>query len=156
DARLAGCLAALQSHGLVVPPEFMLRGDFNPDGGEAAAERLLALSPGLRDVDAVVFANDLMAIAALDVFARARISIPSAVSIVGFDDIEMAHLARNPLTTVRQPLDRQMERAIADLVDMLKGDKHPELVEHRTRLVLRRSCGCALVTSERISSVPPP
>lgn len=156
DARLAGCLGALKSHGLEVPPEFVLSGDFNPEGGEAAAERLLALSPNLRDVDAVVFANDLMAIAALDVFARARISIPAAVSIAGFDDIEMAHLARNPLTTVRQPLERQIRHAIKDLVEMQEGAKHAELVEHRTRLVLRRSCGCALVTSERISSAPPP
>ncbi len=156
DARLAGCLAALEGHGLSVPGHFILEGDFNPESGEAAAERLLELSPNLSDLDAVVFANDLMAIAALDVFARARIAIPSAVSIVGFDDIEMAHLARNPLTTVRQPLDRQVENAITDLVDMLRGTKRAELVEHRTRLVLRRSCGCALVTAERISSVPPP
>ncbi len=156
DARLAGCLRALRSHGLSVPAEFILGGDFNPEGGEAAAERLLELSPGLRDLDAVVFANDLMAIAALDVFARARISIPAAVSIAGFDDIEMAHLARNPLTTVRQPLEGQVEGAIVDLVSMLGGAKKAGLVEHRTRLVLRRSCGCALVTSERISSTPPP
>lgn len=156
DARLAGCVAALKTHGLKVLPEFILGGDFNPESGEAAAERLLELSPGLRDLDAVVFANDLMAIAALDVFARARISIPVAVSIAGFDDIEMAHLARNPLTTVRQPLDRQVHSAITDLVEMLQGAKAAEIVEHRTRLVLRRSCGCALVTSERISSAPPP
>jgi hypothetical protein len=90
------------------------------------------------------------------VFARARISIPTAVSIVGFDDIEMAHLARNPLTTVRQPLERQVQSASTDLVDMLQGAKPAEFVEHRTRLVLRRSCGCALVTTERISSSPPP
>lgn len=156
DARLDGCLAALKSHGLEVPREFILSGDFNPEGGQAAAERLLGLSPGLRDVDAVMFANDLMAIAALDVFARARISIPTAVSVAGFDDIEMAHLARNPLTTVRQPLEGQIRSAIKDVVEMLEGAKHAELVEHRTRLVLRRSCGCALVTSERISSAPPP
>lgn len=156
DARLAGCLNALKSHQITVPPELIIVGDFNYDSGLRAAERLLELTPGLADVDAVVFANDFMAIAALDVFARARVSIPRAVSVAGFDDIEMAHLARAPLTTVRQPLKSQIDGALEDLVTALDGPENTGLVQHRTRLVLRRSCGCALVTRERISSAPPP
>jgi diguanylate cyclase (GGDEF)-like protein len=156
DARLDGCLSALQSQDLTVHPDFVLVGDFDYESGRRAAERLLELTPGLADLDAVIFANDSMAIAALDVFARARVSVPRAVSIVGFDDIEMAHLARTPLTTVRQPLKAQIDSALEDLVEALGGATEPGLVQHRTRLVLRRSCGCALVTRERISSAPPP
>ena len=156
DARLLGCLTALESHQLTVPPDLILVGDFGYDSGKRAAERLLELSPGLVDLDAVVLANDHMAIAALDVFAHARVSIPGAVSIAGFDDIEMAHLARTPLTTVRQPLEAQVDGALTDLVSTLEGPEQTGLVQHPTRLVLRRSCGCALLSSERISSTPSP
>jgi diguanylate cyclase (GGDEF)-like protein len=154
-ARRHGVELALRRHGLTLDPNHVIPGDFTYRSGHAAAELLLAQDPGLANIDAVVFANDLMAVAALDVFARHRIAIPSAVSITGFDDIELAHLARSPLTTVRQPLARQVHAALAGLLETLAGRPQPGLVEHRTRLVLRRSCGCGLVTTERVSSAPP-
>jgi diguanylate cyclase (GGDEF)-like protein len=155
EARRRGVEYALRRHGVDLLPEHVLPGDFTQASGRDAAERLLELDPRLSKVDAVVFANDLMAIAALDVFARERIAVPSAVSVTGFDDIELAHLARSPLTTVRQPLARQMNHALEDLVAEVNGQGNPGLVEHRTRFVLRRSCGCGLVTTEYISSAPP-
>ena len=155
EARRRGVELALRRHGFELHPERVASGDFTHASGRAAAERLLERDPGLSQVDAIVFANDLMAIAALDVFARERIAVPSAVSVTGFDDIELAHLARSPLTTVRQPLAREMNHALADLVAMVDGERRTGLVEHRTRLVLRRSCGCGLVTTEHVSSAPP-
>jgi len=155
EGRRRGVEYALRRHGLQLLPEHVLPGDFTSTSGRAAAERLLEQDPGLSRLDAIVFANDLMAIAALDVFARERIAVPSAISITGFDDIELAHLARSPLTTVRQPLSRQMNQAMTDLLATVNGDANPGLVDHRTRLVLRRSCGCGLVTHEHASSAPP-
>lgn len=157
EQRLRGIESALGRHGVSLPKNRIYPGDFSKDAGEAAAERMLKEDPGLSSIDAIVFANDLMAISALDVFARAKISIPSAVSIAGFDDIELAHLARTPLTTVRQPLSQQVSGALEDLLVAVQGgDEKPALTEHRTRLVLRRSCGCGLVTTEYASSAPPP
>jgi diguanylate cyclase (GGDEF)-like protein len=156
EERLRGIEGALARHGLELPSERIFAGDFSDSSGEAAAERMLAAHPGLTGIDAIVFANDLMAISALDVFARARVSIPGAISIAGFDDIELAHLARTPLTTVRQPLAQQVSGALEDLVRAIDEEDEPGLVEHRTRLVLRRSCGCGLVTTEYVSSAPPP
>jgi diguanylate cyclase (GGDEF)-like protein len=157
EQRLRGIESALARHGVSLPRNRIFPGDFSKDAGEAAAERMLAEEPGLAGIDAVLFANDLMAISALDVFARAKISIPGSVSIAGFDDIELAHLARTPLTTVRQPLSQQVSGALDELLDaVVNGEKQPALLEHRTRLVLRRSCGCGLVTTEYASSAPPP
>jgi diguanylate cyclase (GGDEF)-like protein len=155
EARRRGFELALRRHDVELPPERVVTGDFTHQAGRTAAERLLRTDPHLSDIDAIVFANDLMAIAALDVFARRRIAVPSAVSITGFDDIELAHLARSPLTTVRQPLARQINHALTDLLATLDGERKPSLVEHRTRLVLRRSCGCGLVTKDHASSAPP-
>lgn len=153
DARRLGVEYALRRHGYELPEERVFYGGFTHAGGRAAAEQLVAR--GFSDIDAIVFANDLMAIAALDVFARARVAIPSALSITGFDDIDLAHLARSPLTTVRQPLARQVEHALGDLLAAVNGRGTPGLTEHRTRLVLRRSCGCGLVTTDHAQSTPP-
>jgi diguanylate cyclase (GGDEF)-like protein len=155
DARRRGFEMALRRHDVELPPERVVTGDFTHQAGRTAAEHLLRNDPRLSEIDAIVFANDLMAIAALDVLARRRIAVPSAVSITGFDDIELAHLARSPLTTVRQPLARQINHALTDLLATLDGHAKPSLVEHRTRLVLRRSCGCGLVTKDHASSAPP-
>src|SRR6185369_5736408 len=135
EARRRGVESALRRHGVELLPANVLPGDFTPRAGRAAAEALLRQDPGLSGIDAIVFANDLMAIAALDVFARHRISVPSAVSITGFDDIELAHLARSPLTTVRQPLARQVSQTLTELLSALDGQVVPSLVEHRTRTV---------------------
>ncbi len=156
DARLRGIEQALERHGLTVPGDRVVAGDFTEPGGRLAAELLLRRFPGLAGVDAVIFANDSMAIAGLDVFAGASVSVPGDVSIAGFDDIDIAHLARSPLTTVRQPLARQVSSALADLVAEMRGAPRQGVTEHPTRLVLRRSCGCGLVTAQRYSSLPPP
>jgi diguanylate cyclase (GGDEF)-like protein len=153
DARRRGVEQTLSRHGCDLPAERVFYGGFTYAGGRAAAEALIAR--GFGDLDAVVFANDLMAIAALDVFARERVPIPSALSITGFDDIDLAHLARSPLTTVRQPLGRQIDQALGDLLAAVNGRGKPASFEHRTRLVLRRSCGCGLVTTEHAPSTPP-
>jgi diguanylate cyclase (GGDEF)-like protein len=155
DARRRGVELALRRHRVELLPSNVLPGDFTHRSGRTAAEVLLRQDPGLSQIDAVMFANDLMAMAALDVFARHRIAVPSAVSITGFDDIELAHLARSPLTTVRQPLAQQVQQALVDLLAAIEGTGTLSLVEHSTHMVLRRSCGCALVTPQRVSSVPP-
>ncbi|HEX6767118.1 MAG TPA: substrate-binding domain-containing protein, partial [Polyangiaceae bacterium] len=108
DARKRGVEWALDRNELELPPERVYEGDFSAESGEEAARAILRDHPGLAGIDAIVFGNDLMAVAALDVFARERISVPAGISVVGFDDIELAHLARTPLSTVRQPLLRQI------------------------------------------------
>jgi diguanylate cyclase (GGDEF)-like protein len=148
ESRLQGLKEALARHGVGLPEDRVIPGAFTQVSGQEAAELILKRFPGLRGVDAVVCANDVMAIAVLDVFARERISVPASVSVVGFDDIEIAHLARSPLTTVRQPLARQVTRAFADLLAELDGSVRQGTTEHPTELVLRRSCGCGLVKPE--------
>ena len=73
--------------------------DFTQEGGEAAAERLLARSPQL---DGLFAASDLMALGALRALRRAGRRVPDDIGLVGFDDIEVARSAAPPLTTVRQ------------------------------------------------------
>jgi LacI family transcriptional regulator len=64
---------------------------------------------------AVFAANDVIAFGALDAARRVGVRVPSELSIVGFDDIDMAGWDGFNLTTVRQPLE-EMGRAAAQLL----------------------------------------
>jgi LacI family transcriptional regulator len=77
-----------------------VRGDFGPQGGAAAMRALLRSA---RPPSAVFVCNDLMAIGALNAAHAEGVRVPRELSIVGFDDIELAAYTVPPLTTVAQP-----------------------------------------------------
>ena len=88
-------------------------GDFRFDGGRLAASRVLA--DGAVPT-AVVVANDLMALGAMQEFKAAGLHIPNDISIVGFDDISFASLSEPALTTVCSPRVEIGRRAFEALV----------------------------------------
>ncbi len=117
-------------------------GSFSVESGEKAGWRILAEVRG--DLpDAVVCANDQMAIGLLRALAQAGIRVPQDVAVVGFDDIFPGSLCEPPLTTVYQPMRLLGERACARLMDRIATPGLPPTVELLpTELVLRQSCGC--------------
>lgn len=129
------------------------RGIFSVQSGEDAALRLLQDSEDLPD--AIVCANDQMAIGVLQAFGRAGVRVPDDVAVVGFDDIYPGSLSDPPLTTVHQPMRLLGERACSRLIERLaRPDLRPTLEMLPTELVLRTSCGCPPGTNER-RAVPP-
>jgi len=118
------------------------QGFYSVRSGEEAGMRLLAMSR--EDFpDAIVSANDQMAIGVLKALARAGIRVPEDVAVVGFDDIFPGSLCDPPLTTVHQPMRMLGERACARLLDRIASPGLPPVVELLpTELVLRSSCGC--------------
>ena len=104
--RREAFVAAMEAAGL--PPGPMVDGGFTEEGGEAAAETLLA-DPS---ITAVFCASDRMAVGLLHAAHRRGIVVPDDLSVVGFDDLTWARYLWPPLTTVRQP-GREMGRAAA-------------------------------------------
>jgi DNA-binding LacI/PurR family transcriptional regulator/signal transduction histidine kinase len=109
--------------------------------------------------DAIVAANDLMAMGALRALAEAGIRVPEDVSVTGFDDTEDSRFSIPPLTTIRQgtcELGRQAIRSLSINLGLLPK---AHVITHRTpvSLVIRESCGCSsfndqkLLTQERVS-----
>jgi LacI family transcriptional regulator len=118
-------------------------GIYSVRSGAQAGEELLARHRGALP-DAVVCANDQMAIGVLGAFAAAGVRVPGEVAVVGFDDIYPARLVDPPLTTVRQPIRMLGERACARLLDRIANPALSPAVELLPpELVLRSSCGCA-------------
>jgi len=133
------------------------QGFFSVQSGEEAGQRLVAM-PREDLPDAVVSANDQMAIGVLKALTRAGITVPDEVALVGFDDIFPGSLCEPPLTTVHQPMRMLGERACARLLDRIANPGLPPTVELLpTELVLRSSCGCppGTVTRQPVETLKP-
>jgi LacI family transcriptional regulator len=118
------------------------QGYYSVQSGEEAGQALLAMPR--RDLpDAVVSANDQMAIGVVKALARAGIRVPQDIAVVGFDDIFPGSLCDPPLTTIHQPMRLLGERACARLLDRIADPSlRPATELLPTELVLRSSCGC--------------
>jgi LacI family transcriptional regulator len=111
--------------------------------GELAGENLLARY-GAALPDAVVCANDQMAVGVLRAFAARGVRVPEDVAVVGFDDIALGSLYDPTLTTVHQSMRMLGERACARLLDRIADPSLSPTVDLLpTELVLRASCGCS-------------
>jgi LacI family transcriptional regulator len=134
-------------------PEAQLVGSyhglFSVQSGEDAAASLLA-SWGRSLPDAVVCANDQMAIGVLQMLAAARVRVPEDVAVTGFDGIFVGGLIEPTLTTVRQPMRELGEQACTRLLERIATPSLPPKVHMLpTELVLRSSCGCPRGTATR-------
>lgn len=131
--RLAGWRDALTGAGL--PAQLIAVGDFSPESGSAAMERLMA-GPAF---DAVFAANDQMAFGAVSALGRAGVRVPEDVAVLGFDDDQFSRAARPTITTIHQPA-REMGRVMAQqLVALMAGECVERVTLLPTHLVIRES-----------------
>ncbi len=106
-------------------------------------DAVAALDEGAGLPDALVCANDELAVAVMSVLARRGVRVPDDVAVVGFDDIMTSRFVAPGLTTVLQPMRSLGHWAAIRLHERIEGrthDVHPQVLP--TRLVVRGSCGC--------------
>jgi DNA-binding LacI/PurR family transcriptional regulator/signal transduction histidine kinase len=132
----------LSQHGLVVDDAWIAPGMFDGVSGQRAVE--LLFDQRKADLEALVAANDEMALGAIDALVARGTRVPEQVAVVGFDDTEMSNFATPSLTTVRQPLSKLGRRAATMLLDRLQGRAVSSPLILPTEAVLRESCGCPL------------
>lgn len=148
-ARLAGFVEELGKADLTLDPARMREADLTIAGGYAAAADLLdasPLDPGLPDggdaPDAIFAFNDLMAAGVLRAAAERGLTVPDQLSVLGYDDIELAAYLTPPLSTIRQSAGLLGARAAELLIDHLEdGRPLPDLLSLPPDLVLRASVG---------------
>lgn len=93
--------------------------------------------------DALVCANDELALSAMKALQRAGVRVPDDIAVVGWDDVMTARYVSPGLTTVRQPLYELGRAAATRLHERIAGGPTvPEPLILPTELVLRSSCGC--------------
>jgi len=110
----------------------------------AVASTLLVAA---RRPDAIMCANDEIAMGVLEAARAARITIPHDLAVTGWDDIPAASHLAPPLTTVRQPmldLGRRAAELLRDRISTHRSEPLHELLA--TEMVIRSSCGCTSAT----------
>jgi hypothetical protein len=149
EVRFAAYREALARHGIAYDPRLVVGGNFHtPTAARAAIELVERQVP----FDAVVSANDAMALAAMDALKTYGLRVPHDVVVTGFDDLVHARLASPPLTTVRQPLERMGVEAVKLVMDQLAGKETPATVTLPVEFVPRESCGCSTRWMGRVPS----
>jgi LacI family transcriptional regulator, galactose operon repressor len=119
-----------------------LEGQFATVSGQLAAREILA-RPREDLPDAVICANDQMAIGVMRELQGAGLRVPADIAVTGFDDIYLGAMLTPPLTTVRQPMRLLGERGCDLLLERIADPARPRRVERLpTTLVIRESCGC--------------
>jgi LacI family transcriptional regulator len=151
--RLRGAQSALREAGIPSSDAHVAIEEPTVAGGQRAAAAMLAGDPA---VTALVAYNDLMAIGAMRAVRASERRVPDDISVVGFDDVDLAAFVDPPLTTIAQStaemgrwavdeLTRRLGRPAAGAGSNGRGDD-PEPAAHvilPVRLVVRGSTGPA-------------
>jgi LacI family repressor for deo operon, udp, cdd, tsx, nupC, and nupG len=120
-----------------------IESDYTASGGQDATERLLEADP---QPTAIVYSNDLMAIAGMSVAFSRGLRVPEDVSIVGWDDITISQYLHPTLSTVTQHPFDDGRMAAKLLLEAIEGEEFDEAVRMpNPRFVPRESSGTAPV-----------
>jgi LacI family transcriptional regulator/LacI family repressor for deo operon, udp, cdd, tsx, nupC, and nupG len=134
--RLKGYQDALKAVGIASDPALIFASDTIEDHakrGEARLEPFLAAG-----ATAVFCYNDTTAMGLLAACYKRGVSVPENLSIIGFDDIDMAAYTIPPLTTIRQPRFELGQRAMHMMLALLDGQE-PENQMVPGELVVRQT-----------------
>lgn len=135
--RLKGYKKALSDHKININEKLIVKGKFTVDGGYNAAKKLL-----LNEKPTAIFSsNDSMAIGAIQAIQEKGLKVPEDISIIGFDDIEIAKYLKPSLTTIRMDILEMASIAINTLI--LSIEKNLNFSANYTvdvKLIERESC----------------
>jgi len=118
-ARLEGYHAGLAAYGIAIDPALEVTGAYTFASGYDAGRALLALA---ERPTAIFASNDDMAAGVLNAAHEAGVAVPDALSVVGFDDSNIALVVWPRLTTIHQPI-RDMAREATGALLALIEDK---------------------------------
>ena len=135
--RIAGYRRAMAEANLSVDEDWILEGNFECDTAVLAADKIVAMD---KKPSAVFCFNDTMALGLMSRLQQKGIRVPEDMSVIGYDNIELAEYFSPPLTTVHQPKRRVGKNAFEILLERIKDkehekrvfEMHPEIVERCT------------------------
>lgn len=136
--RLRGYRKAIEDSGIELDPALLFQGDFTFNSGYKVTKDMLRMDSL---PTAVFYSDDSMAMGGIQAFTEQKLVIPDDISVVGFDDIELAEFLRPSLTTVRQNLQTMAHDAIDGLIKIINGDEPDGKVDTvSVKLIERDSC----------------
>ncbi len=149
EERLRAARGVLERYGIAHGPEAVVHGNFSRDSGVLGMREL---ADRLKNIDAVVAANDDMAVGAMETIGQRGWHCPDDVAVTGFDDDPTAQVCIPSITTVRQPVFRMGMEAADHIIAAWEGEACPLLTMLETEPVFRASCGCDPLLGPRPST----
>lgn len=146
-ARVAGARDELHAAGLELPANRLVERRYGIAAARDGFRELISARPA---PTAIVCGNDVLAFGALLEAQRMNIEVPAKISIVGFDDLELANQVHPALTTVHVPAEQMWNAAADRLLAALRGDSAPRCTEIQVSLVVRASTGRAPGKAARV------
>lgn len=134
--KLRAYRKCMREAGLPIRDEWVLPEDFSVDAGIRQMQRLLALP---ERPTAVCCVNDFTAIGAMKTALEQGLRVPDDISIVGFDDIVLAHHFVPELTTVSQQAHELGRTAVSVLRRLINKERVKKLTSLKPKLVVRQS-----------------
>ena len=148
--------AEMAAHGLYADETYMYRGNMWRNCGEEAFDYFFNK---MEKPDAIICANDLMAMSMSHAIIDHGLSVPDDVIVTGFDNIAQSIASIPSLSTIGRDY-KAMARAAVSLIDRLMKEQEqgivqtePVLVKLPTNMILRESCGCNMLSIEEMSKL---
>jgi len=136
--RLHGYKKALEDADIEGRSEYVIHQEFLREGGQEAVRALMKLE---HPPTALVVADDFMALGVLNTLDELGIRVPEDISIVSFNNVLLAELAKPPLTSVDINIFELGYQASKSLIQKIENSNEPTkrlIISHR--LVERLSC----------------
>lgn len=144
--RLEAFKEAMAANKLKFNEKYLFEGKFTDFDAEAAMKKTLKSKADVK-FDAVVCANDMMAIGCYRVLQELGLSVPGDVKVVGFDDAQFASRANPRLSTINQNIYNQGYQCAKTAFDVLEGKELDRIIYSELQPKFRQSCGCIPVDS---------
>jgi len=135
--RYLGYCQALEAAGLPIRPKYQRQGWHSRENGRNMAVELLKLP---NPPTAIYCFSDELALGVLEAARELDLDVPKDLSVVGYDDVEVAHFAQ--LTTVSQNLFESGVQGVELLLDVIENPEVPPIQrEFPTQLIIRQTTG---------------
>jgi len=142
--RLAGARRGLAESGITLRPEDLRIGNQTMESGYDA---VMNAAPRIREYDAILALNDLMAIGALLAVGKLGLRVPDDIALIGYDDTDLAACIRPSLTTIHQPREELSSATCERLLELIKsrrldgGPRDAKRTLLTPKLVVRETTG---------------
>lgn len=146
--RLEKYKEAMAELGLDCPEEYIFEGNFWKDCALDASKHFMSLK---KRPQAIVCANDYMALSLCKELTLQGYSVPQDIAISGFDDVRDARANVPSLTTCYVSVSDMAKKAMETIDTLLNGKEAPACTFVPTKIIIRNSCGCESSTMKDLS-----
>lgn len=146
--RLEKYKEAMAELGLDCPEEYIFEGNFWKDCALDASKHFMSQK---KRPQAIVCANDYMALSLCKELTLQGYSVPQDIAISGFDDVRDARANVPPLTTCYVSVSDMAKKAMETIDTLLNGKEAPACTFVPTKIIIRNSCGCESSTMKDLS-----